>query len=188
MAFLVCCKRFCIAVWVFFPSYDCQRSTIYWKKRWAKWLKVPVLCEMDANSRRAVVMLLRAWEPAARSRTVRLSWLIMKLCEDAVVLSNWMVIHSCLCWALTELTVFTSRQPAKSETNLESWAPGNSPSEEAWSGWVRVWHSVPCRTSGNCPEAAACGETTSLQGYLLNLYYEEGITSTEDFVCIQTSA
>lgn len=160
MAFLVSCKHFCIVGlgFFFFPSYDSQKSRIYWKKRWAKWLKVPVLYEMDANSRRTVVMLL--WEPAARSRTAWLSWLIMKLCEDAVVLSKLVVIHSCLCWALTELALL---QQAASYIRDQPRTVG-SWEQEACSGWVT------CRTSGNCTETAGCGETPSLQGYLFNLY------------------
>lgn len=154
-----------------------------------KVLKVPALYEMDANSGRAVGMSLQAWEPAARSRTVWLSWLIMKLREDAVGFTKLMVIHSCLCWALTKMTLFPSRQLPISETSLELWALEDSPSEETWSGCLGAWHPGygPCRTSGNCTETAECGETTSLQGYLFNLYKKEG-NFTEDFVSIQVSA
>lgn len=160
MALSVSGKHFCM-----FPPHGSQRII---EESWTKWPKVPMLYEMDADSRGAVGMLLRAWEPAARSCTVWLSWLLMKLCEDAVDFTKLMVIHSCLCWVLTKTTLFLSRQLPESETSLELWAPGDSPNEEVWPECVEGCHSGcgPCRTSGNCTEATECGGTASLQGYL----------------------
>lgn len=60
----------------------------------------------------------------------------MKLHEDAVGFTQSMVIHSCLCWALTKMILFPSRQLPVSDTSLEFWAPGDSLSEKTLPGWV----------------------------------------------------